>query len=155
MDDTGRLAWSRRLVTAGWLFVIAYLGVVVSQVRRAASITEGSFDDGVWGQRVETLSFVAIPQNLIVLAPAAAAVVAGALVAGSSIDARQIWLSQLTRVVAGVCYVVVFIAAVGIVGVFFRDTGGNADLDAVLSRAGGIAMSVAMLGLCLQTESRR
>ena len=154
MDDSVRLAWSRRLVTAGWLFLIAYLGVVGSQVRRAASISEGSFDDGVWGQRVETLSFVAIPQNLVVLAPAAAAAVAATLLAGSSIDAREIWLSQLTRAVAGVCYVVMVIAVVGIVGVFFRDAGGTADLDAVLSRAGGVAMAVAMLGVCLQAEPR-
>ncbi len=154
VNDSERLAWSRRLVTAGWLFLIAYLGVVVAQVRRAASITEASFDDGVWGQRVETLSFVAIPQNLVVLAPAAAAVVAATLIAGSAVDSREIWLSQLTRAVAGLCYVVMLIAVVGIIGVFFRDTTGSADLDAVLSRAGGVAMSVAMLGLCLQSETR-
>ena len=76
MSDDEAIRWARATGLAGWLFLLAYLGVVTGQVRRAASLSSASFDDGLWWQRVETISFAAIPQNLIVLVPAAAAAVA-------------------------------------------------------------------------------
>jgi ABC-type sugar transport system permease subunit len=152
VNDDDRVRWARALTSAGWLFVFAYLAFVTSTVRRAAQIRSSSFDDGVWGQRIETVSFVAIPQNLIVLAPAAVAAVAASLVAASIVDRTEIWLAQLVRVVAGVSYVIVAVATIGIVAVFFRNPDAAGDLESVLSRLGGVLMSLAMIRVCLEAE---
>ena len=63
---------------AGWLFLIGYLFIVAFQVRRAVSISEASFEDGLWWQRIEQISSAAIPQNLVVLAPATASEISAA-----------------------------------------------------------------------------
>jgi hypothetical protein len=152
VDDHERVRWARTLTTAGWLFVVAYLGHLTTQVRRAAAITRGSFEDGVWGQRIETISFASVPQNLIILVPAAAAGVVATLVVRGIADRSDIWLAQLVRVVAGLCYVVIVIATVGIIAVFFRNPDGVGDVTAVLGRGGGIVMSIAMIRVCLDAE---
>ena len=71
MTDHERLSWVRSLYVAGWCFVIAYVGIIAIELRRAAAITTSSFEDGVWGQRIEIVSFVALPQNIAMLALAA------------------------------------------------------------------------------------
>ncbi|NNE12898.1 MAG: hypothetical protein HKN41_11725, partial [Ilumatobacter sp.] len=50
-DEQERLRWARALTTTGWLFVLAYVGFIMWQVRRAFLITESSFEDGLWWQR--------------------------------------------------------------------------------------------------------
>ena len=62
-----RIRWVDALTTAGWCLWLAYLALVAIELRRAFAITTSRFEDGVWGQRVETISFVSIPQNSIVL----------------------------------------------------------------------------------------
>lgn len=155
MNVHDRVRWGRALTTAAWLFVVAYLAFVTSTVRRVTRVREGSFEDGAWGQRVEILSFVSLPQNLIVLVPAAAAGVAATLLVGSIVDRREIWLAQLVRVVAGLGYVVIAIAVLGIVGVFFRSPDSVGDVDAVLNRVGGILISIALIRVCVEAERSR
>jgi hypothetical protein len=152
VNDDERVRWARALTTAGWLFVLGYLGLVTSTVRRAVAITDGSFEDGVWGQRIETLSFVSIQQNVVILVPAAAAAIGAALVLRDVLDRADIWLAQLIRVVAGVSYVVVILAVLGIFGVFLRSPDSVGDLGELLGRFGGILMSLAMIRVCLEAE---
>lgn len=140
---------------AGWLFVLAYLGVVTGIVRRATAINSGSFEDGLFWQRVEIVSFSALPQNVIVIAPAAAAAVAGTMLCRSLVDRADIWLHQLVRAVAGTSYVVIAIAVVGMIGVFFRNPDSVNDLSALLGRLGGILMAAGMITLCLEAERGR
>lgn len=154
MNDEERVRWARALTMVGWMFLLAYLGIVTFLVRRAAAIREASFEDGVWWQRVEQVSFATLPQNLVVLVPAAAAAVVGALVVRAVVDRSVIWLGQLVRVIAGVAMMVVVIAVTGIVGVFFREADNVADLQALLQRIGGIMMAAAMIRLCLEVERR-
>ena len=104
MNTPDRLRWARALVTAGWLFTTAYVGLLAIEIRRAAAIRTSSFEDGVWGQRVEIISFITLPQNIMVLLPAAVATVAAALVLeGVHPDDRPTdpWLRRLVAVVGG------------------------------------------------------
>ena len=152
MSEQERLRWARTLALVGWLFVLAYVGFIMWQVRRAFLITEGSFEDGLWWQRVEQISFLSLPQNLMVLVPAAACAALGTVLVRSQVDPTVVNLSQLTRVVAGIASVVIIIAALGIVGIFFRNADGVGDLAAFVLRLGGIAMAVAVIRICLEAE---
>lgn len=134
------------------MFVLAYLGVVAGIVRRASRIRVASFDDGVWWQRVETISFASLPQNLIVLVPAAVAAVVGTIMVRPVVDQSVIWLRQLVRATAGTCYVVIVIAALGILGLLFRSGDNVGDVEQMLSRLGGAAMAYGMIRLCLEAE---
>ncbi|MFW2332557.1 hypothetical protein [Ilumatobacter sp.] len=152
MRDDDAIRWARATSVAGWLFLLAYLGVVTGIVRRAAALNDASFEDGLWWQRVEIISFASLPQNLVVLVPAVAAGVVGTVIARSVIDQSVILLRQLVRVAAGTCYVVIVIGAFGILGVFFRNSDGVGDVSALLGRLGGILMAVGMIKLCLEAE---
>lgn len=152
MSEHDAIRWARATGLAGWLFLLAYLGVLTGSVRRAAAISSGSFPDGLWWQRVETISNAALPQNLVVLVPAVAAGVVGTVIARSVIDQSVIHLRQLVRLAAGTCYVVIVIGAFGVIGVFVRSSDGVGDLSVLLGRIGGILMAVGMIKLCLEAE---
>jgi len=152
VNDDERLRWARVLATTGWVFLIAYLGVVAGLVRRAAATTSGSFEDGLWWQRVETISFAARATNLVVLTPAVAAAVVGTIMARALVDPAVLRLRQLVRIVAGTCYVVLVIGAVGIVGIFFRNPDSVGDASVFFGLMGGILMAIAMVRLCLEAE---
>jgi hypothetical protein len=150
--DAERVRWARALVLVGWLFLLAYLGIVASLVRRATAIRTASFEDGLWWQRVEQISQSTIPQNVVVLAPATAAGVVGALLVRSVVDRSVLRLAQLVRVIAGVCVVVTVIATLGIVGIFFRQPDAITDLQSMFLRLGGMLMAIGMLRLCWESE---
>lgn len=152
MSDLERVRWARTLALAGWLFVLAYVGFIMWQVRLAFRISEGSFEDGLWWQRIEQISFLSLPQNLVVLALAAACAAVGTVLVRSLVDHSVVNLSQLTRIVAGIASVVIVIAMLGIVGIFFRNADSVGDLAAFVLRLGGIAMAVAIIRICLEAE---
>lgn len=152
MSDLERVRWARTLALAGWLFVLAYVGFIMWQVRLAFRISEGSFEDGLWWQRIEQISFLSLPQNLVVLALAAACAAVGTVLVRSLVDHSVVNLSQLTRIVAGIASVVIVIAVLGIVGIFFRNADSVGDLAAFVLRLGGIAMAVAIIRICLEAE---
>ncbi len=154
MTDSDRLRWVRALTTAGWIALVSYLGIVVIEVRRAAAITTSRFEDGVWGQRVEIISFVTLPQNIAVLMlPVATAVTAAVMLAGVHPDDRgdTVWLTRLTTVTGGVCVVAIFLALLGIGGIPFRYADPLADLGALVGRLSGIAMAAGALRLLRET----
>ncbi|MDW3213590.1 MAG: hypothetical protein R8G01_06325 [Ilumatobacteraceae bacterium] len=152
MSDLERVRWARTLALAGWLFVLAYVGFIMWQVRLAFRISEGSFEDGLWWQRIEQISFLSLPQNLVVLALAAACAAVGTVLVRSLVDHSVVNLSQLTRIVAGIASVVILIAVLGIVGIFFRNADSVGDLAAFVLRLGGIAMAIAIIRICLEAE---
>lgn len=152
MNEADRLRWARALWVGGWLCLVSYVGIIVYLVRRAAAIGEASFEDGLWWQRVEQVSFAALPQNLIVLVPAAAAAVTGTVLVRTVVDRLVLSLAQLTRVIAGVAFVVIALAGLGIVGIFVRQSDGIADVQAFMLRLGGILMSIAIVRLCFEAE---
>ena len=154
MTDSDRLRWVRALTTAGWIALVSYLGIVAIEVRRAAAITTSRFEDGVWGQRVEIISFVTLPQNIAVLMlPVATAVTTAVMLAGVHPDDRgdTVWLTRLTTVTGGVCVVAIFLALLGIGGIPFRYADPLADLGALVGRLSGIAMAAGALRLLRET----
>jgi hypothetical protein len=152
MTDHDRTRWVRALTTAGWLFVVAYLAFVTATVRRASAVTSSSFEDGVWGQRVEILSFVSLQQNVVMLVPAAASAIAATVLATRVVDRTEMFLAQLVRVIAGLCYVVIGVALLGIIDIFFRSPDSIGDFGDMLGRLGGGLMAIAMIRVCLEAE---
>ncbi|NBU95845.1 MAG: hypothetical protein EBS20_08145 [Actinobacteria bacterium] len=154
MGPTDRLRWVRALTTAGWVALVSYLGIIAIEVRRAAAITTSRFEDGVWGQRIEIVSFVTLPQNIAVLMlPVATAVTAAVMLAGVHPDDRgdTVWLTRLTTVTGGLCVVAIFLALLGIGGIPFRYADPLADLGALVGRLSGIAMAAGALRLLRET----
>lgn len=152
MNEHDRIRWARALLFGGWLSVLAFVSYLIVQLRRAAAIRDGSFEDGIWGQRIEQISFAALPQNLVVLAPAVAAAVTGVILVRSLVAPVVVHLRRLVRVIAGVSFVVVAIGMVGIAAVFFRNYDSVGDTAAVLGRLGGVALGVAAIRLCLEAD---
>ncbi len=133
--------------------VLAYLGYLITQIRRAAAVSTGSFEDGIWGQRVELISFASLPQNVVILAPAVAAAIAGSLLVRSLVDPVVVQLQVLVRIIAGLSLVVIALGIVGIIGVFFRNVDSVGDVGAILGRLGGILLGAGAVRLCAEVES--
>lgn len=154
MTVSDRIRWITTATYVGWLTLTAYVALLVIELRRAAAISESRFEDGVWGQRIEIVSFVALPQNAVILVPPAiAAAVAGALIAGLHPDDRPdlIWSRRLARVTGGLAIVVIALAAIGIIGIPFRYADPLADLAAIVGRLAGVAISLAVIRLCRES----
>ena len=154
MTVSDRIRWIAAATYVGWLTLTAYVALIVIELRRAAAISESRFEDGVWGQRIEIVSFVALPQNAVILVPPAiAAAVAGALIAALHPDDRPdlIWSRRLARVTGGLAIVVIALAAIGIIGIPFRYADPLADLAAIVGRLAGVAISLAVIRLCRES----
>jgi hypothetical protein len=146
-----RIRWIATATYVGWLTLSAYIALIIIELRRAAAISESRFEDGVWGQRIEIVSFVALPQNAVILVPPAiAAAVAGALIAALHPDDRPdlTWSRRLARVTGGIAFIVIALAAIGIIGIPFRYADPLADLAAIVGRLAGVAIAIAVIRLC-------
>lgn len=152
MNEHDRIRWAKAAVFAGWMFVLAYLSYLVTEIRRAAAIRQGSFEDGVWGQRIETVSFATLPQNVAILMPGVIAVVAGTLLVRSLVDPVVVQLGRVIKVIAGLAFVIIALGVVGIVAVFFRNYESIGDTAAILLRLGGIGMAAATVRVCLEAD---
>jgi len=152
VNEHDRIRWAKAAHFAGWMFVVAYLTYLVTQIRRAAATTQGSFEDGIWGQRIEEVSFATLPQNVVILVPGVIAAVAGAILVRSLVDPVVVQLGRLVRVIAGLAFVIITLGAVGIVAVFFRNYDSVGDTAAILGRLGGIAIAAAMVRLSLEAD---
>ena len=62
------------------------------------------------------------------------------------------WARQLVRIVAGLCYVLVALAVLGIVDVLMQTPDAIGGTTAILTRVGGILMAIAMIRVCLDAE---
>lgn len=141
-----RARWSSAFTMAGWCALIAYLGLIAIEVRRAAAITTASFEDGIWGQRVETISFVTIPQNIIVLVIAAICVAVAAIISSTihpDDQPPQSARTLLARVIGGLSVISIGLALLGLGGIPFRYVDPLADLGALVGRAAGVALAAA------------
>ncbi|HWM22043.1 MAG TPA: hypothetical protein VNO51_20300 [Ilumatobacteraceae bacterium] len=155
MTDGEREHWSRLLVKIGWLFTLAEVAVAAAIVNRARAVTTSSFEDGVWGQRAEILSFLSLPQNVVVLVPAAAAAAAATLIGRGTLALLEPWLDRLLRLVAGLALAVIALGVVGIIDVLARAGDSFSDFNDIVNRLGGIVMGIAAARLCLESERSR
>ena len=154
MTVAQRIRWIITATHVGWLSLSAFVALIVIEVRRAAAISESRFEDGVWGQRVEIVSFIALPQNAVILIPPAiAAAVAGVLITGLHPDDRPdlVWARRLARVTGGIAIMVIVLAVIGIIGIPFRYADPLADLAAIVGRLAGVAIAIAVIRLCRES----
>ncbi|MCB0966217.1 MAG: hypothetical protein KDB37_05230 [Ilumatobacter sp.] len=152
MSEHDRLRWARALVFTGWVFAFAFAGYLITQIRRAVAISNGSFEDGVWGQRIELVSFATLPQNAIIVVPGLAAAIAAAWLVRPLVDPVVVQVRWLIRILAGLAYVIIAVGVVGIVAVFFRNFDSVGDVGAILGRLGGVAIGAAVVRLCTEAE---
>ncbi len=155
MSDDDRIGWARALVVASWLFVATYLTFLITQIRRAAAVSDTRFEDGDWGARIEQISFASRPEFVVSIIAATAATLVGIALTRDLVDAVELQLRTLVRVIGGVCVIVVAMGAVGIVALFFRNPDSVSDVGYLLSRTGGIMTALACMRLCAEAERPR
>jgi hypothetical protein len=153
LSGLDRSRWIRALTTAGWAGLIAYLSILAVTIDRARRISQSQFSDGIWGQRVEILSFAAIAQHQVVLGIAAAAAVAAVALAAEV--QQDLWLDRLVRAVAGASIAAAVLATAGVIWVVAFGNESIGDFGFFVSRSGGVAMSVAIVRVCLEAERGR
>lgn len=134
----------RRLTIAGWLLLGGTIGFIAFQLDRVRGVGEQPFAS-VWDQRIEVLSFLMLPPNLIVLAPAVFVAALAVWLAGTE---RDPWLTTLLRVSAGVAITFAAIGVLSIVSILVRDEAGTFDIAGVFLRLGGVAMAAGLAVIC-------
>jgi hypothetical protein len=144
LTPEGRSDLVRNLTIAGWLLLGGPIGFIAFQVERVRDVGAQRFAS-VWDQRIEVLSFLILPPNQMVLAPAVFVAAVAIWLAGTD---RDPWLSTLLRVSAGLAITFVAIGAISIVSILVRDDGGSFDAESVYLRLGGIAMAAAFALIC-------
>jgi MFS family permease len=132
------------LTLAGWLLLGGTFGFIAFQLERVRDVGEQPFA-GVWDQRIEVLSFLVLPPNLVVLAPAALVAATATWLAGTE---RGPWLTALLRAVAGVAITFAVIGVVSILSIAARDDTGPNDVEGIFLRLGGVAMAAGLTVLC-------
>jgi hypothetical protein len=134
----------RNLTVAGWLLLGGPIGFLAFQIERVRGVTEQPFAS-VWDQRIEVLSFLMLPPNLVVLAPAAFVAAVTTWLAGRD---AEIWLTTLLRLVAGVAITLAAVGVVSILSIVLRDEPGPSDIDGIFLRLGGIALAAGLALIC-------
>lgn len=134
----------RNLTLAGWLLLGGSFGYIGFQLERVRNVSEQPFGT-LWNQRIEVLSFLTLPPNLVVLAPPVFVAAVATWLAGSS---RDVWLSTLLRLCAGLAITFAVIAAVSIASIVLSNEPGPGDAAGVMLRLGGIALSAGLAVVC-------
>ncbi len=139
---TGRAALVQQLTVVGWLFLGGEFGFILFQMERVRSV-DGTRFATAWDQRIEVLSFVMLPPNMVALVPAAVAGAGAAYLAGRN---RSSWLDVLLRVTAGIAIALVAVGIASIAEVATRS--GDLDLDPIFLRLGGMSIAAGIAWLC-------
>ncbi len=142
----GRAALVQQLTIIGWLFLGGEFGFILFQTERVRTV-DGTRFATAWDQRIEVLSFVMLPPNIVALVPAAAVAAVTASLAGPR---RSSWLDALLRVTAGIAIALIAVGAAAIVEVATR--AGDLDLDAIFLRLGGMSIAAGIAWLCRITD---
>lgn len=134
----------RNLTIAGWLLLGGPIGFIAFQFERVRGVGEQPFAS-VWDQRIEVLSFLMLPPNLVVLAPAALVAAFTTWLAGAE---REVWLTTSLRFVAGLTITLGAIGVVSILSILVRDEPGPSDIEGVMLRLGGISLAAGLALIC-------
>jgi len=137
-----RAALVQQLTIIGWLFLGGEFGFILFQMERVRTV-DGTRFATAWDQRVEVLSFIMLPPNLIALVPAAAVATATVFLAGPR---RSSWLDALLRVTAGIAITLIGVGIAAIVEVATRN--GDVDFDSIFLRLGGMSIAAGIAWLC-------
>ncbi len=133
-----------QLTVVGWLLLGGPIGFIAFQFDRVRRVAEQPFA-GLWDQRIEVLSFLMLPPNLVVLAPVVFVAALAIWLAGSE---RDPWLTTLLRLGAGLAITFAAIGVLSIVSIIARDEAGTFDIESVFLRLGGVAMAAGLAVVC-------
>ena len=139
-----RAALVRNLTIAGWLLLGGPVGFITFQFDRVRSVGEQPFAS-VWDQRIEVLSFLMLPPNLVALAPAVFVAALAVWLAGAN---RDPWLTTLLSICAGLAIAFAVIGVISIVSIIVRDEAGSFDIEGVFLRLGGLTMAAGLALVC-------
>lgn len=141
----------RNLTVAGWLLLGGPIAFLAFQIDRVRSVTEQPFAS-LWDQRIEVLSFLMLPPNLVVLAPAVFVAAVASWLAGSEVEA---WLTTLLRVAAGLAITLGVIGVASIVSIMIRDEAGPVDVESLMLRLGGASFAAGLAIICRTADGSR
>lgn len=139
-----RAALVHKLTVAGWLLLGGPIGFVAFQFERMRGVTDQPFAS-VFDQRLEVLSFLMLPPNLVVIAPATFVAAIATWLAGPG---AEVWLNTLLRFVAALAITLGAVGAVSIVSTLASNDGGPIDFEGIFLRSGGIAMAAGLALIC-------
>lgn len=134
----------RTLTTVGGLAFVGWLAFLLRQVALVRRVGPSQFD-GVWEQRLEVLSFIVLPPNIVVLVPAAAAAATATWIAGPT---QELGLAILLRLIRWSATVLAVIGVLSIVNTLLSDFDSPSRLEDIALRAGGILIATAIIVLC-------
>jgi hypothetical protein len=135
---------TRALTSAGMLCYLGWLMFFFRQVERVLRVSPQRFA-GLWDQRLEVLSFVVLPPNIIVVVPAAACASAATWIAGQS---QQIDLAILLRLTRWSVNLMGGIAVVSATSTLITDNGSPTRVGDAAMRVAGFVFAVAISRLC-------
>lgn len=138
----------RELTIGGWLLLGGTVGFIAFQLERVRSVGAQRFA-GVWDQRIEVLSFLMLPPNIVVLALPVLAGVAAALIGDTP---HHSWSQRLLRVCRRIAVVYAAIGVVSIVSILLRADEAPADTEGIFLRLGGISLSAGIYLACRAVE---
>lgn len=141
-NRSGAAEFVHQLTIVGWLLLGGEFGFVLFQMERVRTV-DGTRFATAWDQRVEVLSFLMLPPNIVALAPAAGIAAIATYLAGRQ---RSAWLDALLRIVAGIAIALAGVGMAAIAEVATRD--GELDLDSIFLRLGGISVAIGIAWLC-------
>ncbi len=139
-DSTSRSDLVTALTTAGWFAFVSWLLFLFRQLNRVTRVGDQPFG-GLWEQRIEVLSFIVLPPNSLILAPAAALACTAAWLAGPT---ESLQLAVQLRVVRWAAVLQMVIAGLSIVSIIVNETGSPTESADIAQRISGVLMSLAI-----------
>lgn len=137
-----------RLTVAGWLLLAGPIGFIAFQFERMRDVRDQQFA-GVWDQRIEVFSFLVLPPNIAVLAPAVLVAAVATWLAGAE---REPWLSTLLPVATVLCACLAVVGVASIVSIATRTGANSSDFGSVFLRVGGIGFALGLVAICRAAE---
>jgi hypothetical protein len=144
LNDEHRATLVRDLTLAGWLLLGGSIGFIAFQLERVRNVSEQPFGT-VWDQRIEVLSFLMLPPNLVVLAPPVFVAAVATWLAGTH---RDTWLSTLLRLSAALAIIYAVIGSVSILSIVLSNAPGPGDASSVMLRVGGVTLAAGLALIC-------
>ena len=151
IEASDRAALLRALTTAGILCFAAWLLFLLRQLERVITVSEQRFA-GPWDQRIEVLSFIVVPPNILLLVPSAICAVAATWLAGSAQELDQ---AILLRIVRWAANLMIGIAAISIISLIVNDNDNPNRIGDIAVRVSGalIAAAIGQVGRVTERSS--
>jgi hypothetical protein len=143
-----QLGLIRALTRSGLLLFAAWAVSLFWQLNQAVRVSSQPFA-GLWDQRIEVLSFVVLPPNVLMLVPAAACAVAATVLAS---DDQQLDLAILLRLCRWSANLLAVIAIVSMLNSVINDVGSQSLIADIGLRASGLIVAVSVSTLCSVVE---